>query len=168
MKTALRTLPLFITAFLITHASPSYAQGMMGGSSQSMGNMSEGSRFAGQHMQNMNNMQNMASMSDMMQHMHVMTGELSGMMKRMNGMKGMDGMNGMGSRMSMMQQMKNLGTSMESLLGQMDKTMNDKAMMKDPQMKDHMMQMQMHMGSLVNDYHEMMQHLKKEENGGGK
>ncbi len=142
---------LFFTAITL------YAQGSMG---SGMGNM--------QHMQNMNNMQNMASMSDMMQHMHVMTGELSGMIKEMNSMKGMDGMKGMGSQMSMMQQMKNLGMSMESLLGQMDETMNDKAMMEDPQMKDHMMQMQIHMGSLVNDYHEMMQNLKKEQNGGGK
>ena len=160
MKSVLRSLPLVIAAVLISHTSPSYAQGMMGGNSQSMGNM--------QHMQQMNNMQNMTSMSDMMQHMHVMTNELSGMMKQMDGMKGMSGMEGMDQQMAMMGQMKKLGTNMESLLEQMNRTMGDKSMMADPRMKDQMMQMQMHMGSLVNDYHEMMQNLKKEQAGGGK
>ncbi len=156
MKTALNSIALVVIAILFAYSPASYAQGMMGGSMQ--------------HMQNMGNMQQMMSMQDMMQHMQTMNHELSGMMQQMSGDKGMGKMSGegMNQNMSMMQEMQKLGTNMQSLIEQMSKTMADKGMMADPKMKNQMMQMQKHMGSLVNDYHEMMQNLKKEQSGSGK
>lgn len=164
-------IPLFLSsiAVLLFASVASNAQGMMGGSMQHISQRDPD--LAGQNMQQMNDMQNMQSMSDMMQHMQAMTHELSGMMDQMNGMsaegvsasggKRMYNMKGMDQQMSMMQQMQKLGRNMESLIDQMSKTMEDKAMMGDPKMKDQMIQMQKHMGSLVNDYHGMMENLKK-------
>ncbi len=148
-----------VLALLLSTAVASYAQGSMGGN---MGNM--------QHMQNMNNMQQMQSMSQMMEHMQTMTHELSGMQEQMKGgnMGNMSGMKNMDHTMSTMDQMSALGRNMEALIDQMSKSMADKGMMSDPKMKDQMMQMQMHMGSLVDDYHGMMENLKRGQKSEGK
>ena len=62
--------------------------------------------------------------------------------------------------------MSALGRNMEARIDQTSKSMGDKGMMSDPKMKDQMMQL--HMGSLVDVFHAMIENLKRGQKGEGK